>query len=91
MKSNNYRIFEEDSLFVRTPIHSNVINMLGNSYCSRIMTNFNFKVLKVDIFFSLSKMQVWENYLLKVHTGGTQYHFIQTLVRFLSQKRFFEG
>ncbi|XP_030934930.1 rust resistance kinase Lr10-like [Quercus lobata] len=55
MKSNNYRIFEEDSFFVRTPSHSNVINMLGNSYCSRIMTKFNFEVLNVDNFFFFVK------------------------------------
>ena len=58
MKSNNYRIFEEDSFFVRTPIHSNVINM-ENSYCSRIMTKFNFKVLNVDIVFFFVKNADW--------------------------------
>ena len=55
MKSNNYRIFEEDSFFVCTPSHSNVINMLGSSYCSHIMTKFNFEVLNVDNFFFFVK------------------------------------
>ena len=58
MKSNNYRIVEEDSFFVRTPNHSNVINMLGSSYCSHIMTKFNFEVLNVDIFFFFVKNAV---------------------------------
>ena len=59
MKSNNNRIFEEDSFFVRTPIHYNVINMLENSYCSRIMTKFDFKVLNVDIVFFFVKNADW--------------------------------
>ena len=32
--------------------------MLGDSYCSRIMTKFNFKVLNVDIFFFFVKNAV---------------------------------
>ena len=65
--------------------------MLGNSYCSfRIMTKFNFKVLNVDVFLSLSKMQMFGIQFGTMQNGGIKLNLHMYIskpqVRFLSER-----
>ena len=65
--------------------------MLGNSYCSfRIMTKFNFKVLNVDVFLYLSKMQNFGFQFGTMQNGGIKLKihilYSQPQVRFLSER-----